>query len=616
MPGKFDFYLERREKGGLGRIFLLIVKVRYDLTSGGGQMLNNHSLADYWAHVVVDEAHIIRFANDRAAGLLANQAVDGKNVKTILPWLRLDWFVDKAIHKVGKASLVDKYLLDIIPCADPPGWFDVFFRKIDEYDNPHHLWCEVADSIIGVQKFIDTSYDGMVVADGEGRVLAVNQAFLHICGLERNVIIGKHFKELVEEGLIPQSCTLRALAQQEVSSAVVKYPYGTEAVVTATPLCDGLGRIVRVLSNVRDISELNMLHEKLKSAEALAHGFQRELKAMQTAKLDVNMRLARSRIMENLYELVIKVAGTDLQLLITGESGVGKTALAKFVHTISERSATGNFIHVNCSAIPDTLLESELFGHEEGAFTGAKKTRVGLFELANKGTIFLDEIGDMPLPLQAKILNVLQEGKFYRVGGSREIFVDVRVIAATNMDLGQLIERGLFRQDLYYRLNVIPVRIPALRERREDIRPLVAHYLTVCNTRHKRTKTISPEVMETLCAYCWPGNIRELMNLIEGLIVVVDEPGIELRHLPGKFMESVNKEPAISGLTRPDGGSIQQDAAFLGSLWKPHTHLKQLVEKLEGQIIEEAIGNCNSLKEAAQNLGVDVTTIIRKRKRK
>jgi PAS domain S-box-containing protein len=573
-------------------------------------MCNSHTLANYWAHVVVDEANMIRFANDKAATLLAGQDVSGKSLKTVLTWLRLDWFADKPIHKVAKTSLVDRYLLDIIPHAEQTGWFNVFFRKVDDYDNPNHLWCEAADAIIGVQRFIDTSYDGMEVADGQGKVLAVNEAFLHICGLQREDIIGKTGKELVQEGLIPHSCTQHAIEQQDISSAVVKYPYGKEAVVTAAPLYDNMGRIVRVLSNVRDISELNMLHEKLKSAEALAHGFQRELKAMQAAKTDIHMRLARSRIMENLYELVRKVAGTDLQLMITGESGVGKTALAKMIHAISERSSTGNFIHVNCSAIPDALLESELFGYEEGAFTGAKKTRVGLFELANKGTIFLDEIGDMPLPLQAKILNVLQESKFYRVGGSREIHIDVRVVAATNMNLGQLIEKGMFRQDLYYRLNVIPVRIPPLRERKEDIRPLVAHYLEICNNRYRRTKTISPEVMEVFLDYHWPGNIREMMNLIEGLVVIVDEPNIELRHLPGELMK---------GSYTRNGSQVADSAdeqdSLPGSLWKPNTHLKQLVEKLEGQIIEEAIGNCSSLKEAAKNLGVDVTTIIRKRKR-
>lgn len=568
----------------------------------------------YWGHVVVDNTYIIHFANEKAIHHSADQQPSGKSINTVLPWLRLEWFTDRAIHKVAKTSLVDKFLLEVIPKAAPIGWFDVFFRNIDEYDNAHHLWCEIADSIIGVQKFIDTSYDGMVVADGMGRVLAVNEAFLHICGLKREVIIGKHARTLVEDGLIPQSCTLQALEQQDVSSAVVKYAYGTEAVVTATPLYDSMGRIVRVLSNVRDISELNLLHEKLKNAEALAHGFQRELKVMQAAKKDINMSLVRSRVMENLYDLISKVAGTDLQLLVTGESGVGKTALAKLVHTLSERSTTGNFIHVNCSAIPDTLLESELFGHEEGAFTGAKKTRVGLFEMANKGTLFLDEIGDMPLPLQAKILNVLQEGKFYRVGGNREIFVDVRVIAATNMNLEEMIQKGRFRQDLYYRLNVIPVRIPPLRERKEDIRPLVVHYLAICNKRHKRDKVMSLEAMELLCNYSWPGNIREVMNLIEGLVVIVDEPGIELRHLPANFMNGVNsgsekmlvKQEADAGLKGLSAGE---------RLWKPDVHLKQLVETLEGQIIEEAIDNCSSLKEAAKVLGVDVTTIIRKRKR-
>lgn len=569
----------------------------------------------HWAHLVIDEAKIIREANDKAGCLLDNRELVGKHVKVALPWLRLEWLASRPVHKVAKTSLVDKYLLDILPDPRGSGWFDLLLRDTDEYDDPNHLWCEVADSIIGVQKFIDTSYDGMVVSDGHAKILAVNDAFLHICGLTRDVLIGKNLAHLVQEKLLPESCALQALAQKDISSAVIKYPYGKEAVVTATPLYGKNGDIVRVLSNVRDISELNMLHEKLKSAEALANGFQEELKAIQLAKkakMDVNVRLARSRVMENLYALVMKVARTDLQLMITGESGVGKTALAKFVHASSERSVTGSFIHVNCSAIPETLLESELFGHEEGAFTGARRTKVGFFELANQGTLFLDEIGDMPLALQAKILNVLQERKFYRVGGNKEIFTDVRVIAATNQNLGQLIEKGLFRQDLYYRLNVIPVRIPPLRERREDILSLVAHYLEICNARHKRAKTISPEVMDAFLTYNWPGNIRELMNLIEGLVVIVDDLSIELRHLPGEFSEWAGGR--ASEMSHAGSKSVSHPAANNPNLWKPDTDLKQLVRDLEGQIIEEAIDHCRSLKEAAAKLGVDVTTLIRKRK--
>lgn len=563
-----------------------------------------------WALITVDEQLVIRNCNEIAEACIGFKPA-GRDVTTVIPWLRADWLKNELSPRLVKTSLDEKILLEISVDSTRSDWFLICFRKVSDYADSEHLWCEVADSIIGVQRFIDTSYDGIVVADGNGKALAVNEAFVHISGLSSKLVIGRNFKELIEEQLIPFSCTLQSLEQRETVSAVVKYPRGKEAVVSSTPLFDKARNIVRVLSNVRDITELNLLHEKLKCVKALATGFQRELKAIQAANTNVHVSLVRSRIMENLYELITKVASTDLQLLITGDSGVGKTALAKFVHMMSERNNTGNFIHVNCSAIPETLLESELFGYEEGSFTGAKKSKVGLFELANKGTLFLDEIGDMPLPLQAKILNVLQEGKFYRVGGTKEVIVDVRIVAATNTNLNHLIANGRFRQDLYYRLNVIPVRVPSLAERKEDIPPLLAHYLEVSNNRYKKNKAFSPDAMERLLQYNWPGNIRELINLIERLVVIVDEATIELRHLPSDIVGNIYQQHEAKNVGRINNAFTK----FTDLQWNSASCLKDTVEIIERKIIEDTIVQKGSLKEAAKLLGVDVTTLIRKRKR-
>lgn len=560
-----------------------------------------------WALLIIDEKLSIRECNQIASKYIGSQ-VAGRNVANVLPWLRADWLKKEQSPRIVKTSLDEKILLEVSDYNETSGWFLICFRKVSDYIDSEHLWCEVADSIIGVQRFIDTSYDGIVVADGNGKALAVNEAFVHISGIPSNLVIGRNFQELLDEQLIPLSCTLQSIEQRETVSAVVKYPKGKEAVVSSTPLYDKARNIVRVLSNVRDITELNLLHEKLKCVKALATGFQRELKAIQAANTNIHVGLVRSRIMENLYELITKVASTDLQLLITGDSGVGKTALAKFVHMMSERNNTGNFIHVNCSAIPETLLESELFGYEEGSFTGAKKSKVGLFELANKGTLFLDEIGDMPLPLQAKILNVLQEGKFYRVGGTKEVIVDVRIVAATNTNLNHLIANGRFRQDLYYRLNVIPVRVPSLAERKEDIPPLLAHYLEASNNRYRKNKTFSPEAMERLLKYNWPGNIRELINLIERLVVIVDEAAIELRHLPADIAGNAYEKYKVD---RASNAVVN----FTDLQWNSASGLKNTVETIERKIIEDTIAQKGSLKEAAKSLGVDVTTLIRKRKR-
>lgn len=562
-----------------------------------------------WGYLTIDKSGIIKFANQRASCLLDNKQLIGNNVMQILPWLRKNWFNEASVPRLVKTSISEKVLLDILPDNEELNCIHVYFRNFVDYRDSDHLWCEESDSIISVQRFIDTSYDGIVIADAKGMVLSINNAFTHISGITRETMVGRHLQELVDKELIPYSCSLQTIQHGEAISAAVKYPKGKEAVVSSTSLCDEMGRIIRIVSNVRDITELNKSHEKLKNVKDLAKGFQRELKAIQITNTDFNRSLIRSRFMENLYELIMKVAYTDLPLLITGESGVGKTALAKFVHTSSERHNSGNFIHVNCSAIPDSLLESELFGYEEGAFTGAKKSKVGLFELANKGTLFLDEIGDMPLPLQAKILNVLQENKFYRVGGVKEIKVDVRIIAATNTKIEQLIEKGAFRQDLYYRLNVIPVRIPSLVDRKDDLPPLIAHYLEKANLRYKRSKTISPEGMEILLKYNWPGNIRELINLIERMVVIVDEPTIESYHLA-----EIAKSSDLLNLPQHANRNIYYDIEQ--PLWSPNSSLKDLTASLEKKIIEEAVAKCGSLKKASQSLGVDITTLIRKRNRK
>jgi len=234
--------------------------------------------------------------------------------------------------------------------------------------------------------------------------------------------------------------------------------------------------------------------------------------------------IGRSAPMRALYGLLERASELDITVLITGETGTGKELVARAIHQLSERR-DGAFVKLNCAAIPTGLLESELFGHERGAFTGAIAQRIGRFELANQGTVFLDEIGEIPLELQPKLLRVLQEREFERLGGSRTLRSDARLIAATNRDLGQLVEQQKFRSDLFYRLNVFPVRVPPLRDRREDIPMLVRHFAQQFARRMKRTiETIPAETMQALSRYDWPGNIRELQNLIERAVILSPGP--------------------------------------------------------------------------------------------
>ena len=530
------------------------------------------------------------------------------SVFEIFPWFRVEWLTDHASPRIVRDAARKRWIVEI--ASENKGVYTVFARDISAWRETDLLLCEISDEIISVQKFVDTFYDGVFVTDGTGQILVINDAFSQISGIAKQQAIGRNCQDLIDEGLIPMSCSMNAIHAGESRSAVIKYPSGKEGIATSVPLRDANGKIIRIMSNVRDLSELNLLKNKLNRMTALMESYQHELNSMQIMQQDTCRSLIRSAKMENLYALLARVANTDLRLMITGESGVGKTALAKFVHSLSERNKTGSFVHLNCSAIPESLLEAELFGHEEGAYTGAGKGKVGLLETAHKGTLFLDEIGDMPLTLQAKLLNVLQEGAFYRVGGRKLVNINVRFIAATNMDLQQKILSKQFREDLYYRLNAVPIVVPSLAERKEDIPPLVTYYLEQYNTRYHKNYGISSDAMEALVKYHWPGNIRQLSNLLERLVVTCDGANIEYAHLL-QVEELRQTMGSTTVLSEPDAAinGVEQTG-----LWKPHVSLKTILRTLEEKVIDEAIASCSSYKDVANHLGIDVATLFRKRR--
>jgi len=304
--------------------------------------------------------------------------------------------------------------------------------------------------------------------------------------------------------------------------------------------------------------------------------------------------------MEKILQICQRVAPTDSTVLIQGESGTGKELVARFIHAHSNR-AHNPFIAVNCGAIPADLLESEMFGHEKGAFTGAVGSRMGLFQLANGGTIFLDEIGEMTPALQVKLLRVLQEREIRPVGADRTIRVDVRVIAATNRDLALEVERKRFREDLYYRLQVIPITIPPLRERRSDIPVLVQYFLDRLNSqRPGQPVRISNEAMVHLWEYDWPGNVRELENLIERLVILSDDGVIRAENLPPNIRTFISDKK----IPRPTLGDEGID-------------LNRAVEEFEYRLIDEALRRTRGNKQAAAKLlGLKRTTLVAKLRRK
>jgi len=307
-----------------------------------------------------------------------------------------------------------------------------------------------------------------------------------------------------------------------------------------------------------------------------------------------------SRPIQEVFELIEKVADTDSTILITGESGTGKELIAKAIHYNSHRR-DNPMVVINCGAIPEELLESELFGHEKGAFTGAHKARMGRFELANGGTIFLDEIGDMSPNLQVKLLRVLQEQQFERVGSTRTIGVDIRVIAATNQDLFSAVNKGKFREDLYYRLNVIPINVPPLRERRSDTPLLVDFFMKkFTQERQKHVKGFTQESMDTLFQYDWPGNVRELENLVERVIILADGEEIGLDDIPESIRQRAKRMESF-GVAMPKGDI-------------PFDHA---VEEYEKKLILQALEETNWVKtKAAKLLKMNRTTLIEKMKKK
>ena len=305
-------------------------------------------------------------------------------------------------------------------------------------------------------------------------------------------------------------------------------------------------------------------------------------------------------VMEKILSISQRVAGTDSTVLIMGESGTGKELVARYIHSYSRR-ANNPFIAVNCGAIPPELLESEMFGHERGAFTGAVGTRMGMFQLANGGTIFLDEIGEMTAPLQVKLLRVLQDREIRPVGSDRTIKVEVRVVAASNRDLAAEVEKGRFREDLFYRLQVIPILLPPLRERRSDIPVLVNYFLEKYNAKHTgRTCKIADDAMVHLWEYDWPGNVRELENLIERLVILSEDGVIRVESLPPNVRSFISEKK----IPRP-------------TLTEEGIDLNRAVEEFEYRLIDEALRRTKGNKQAAARLlGLKRTTLVAKLRRK
>ena len=439
-------------------------------------------------------------------------------------------------------------------------------------------------------------YDGIHITDGDGRVLFVNQAYTRTTGIQPEEILGRRVADIEAEGkLYRNAVTDDVLARRSrVDSVATILRLNKEVLVTGIPVFDDAGAIRMVVTNTRDFSELKELERQLQALTEQNRKANAELLYLRQQQAGDKRLLSSSEAMQAVIELISTVASTDVTVLITGESGTGKELVANELYRNSARRGKP-FIKVNCAAIPNELLESELFGYEEGAFTGAKRAgKPGLFELANTGIILLDEIGDMPLALQGKLLRVLQQRELMRIGGRKSVPLDLRVLASTNKDLKEAVRQGRFREDLFYRLNVVPITLPSLKERHKDIPLLAEQFCRDFGKKYGRSSTIAPDAMELLASYSWPGNIRELENLIERLVVVTAG-------------ETITRDAVFSALSlgRPDlsdANTVDQS-------------LKSRLRAYEAEIIQQTVAREGSLRKAAKVLGVDHSTLVKKMQR-
>lgn len=439
---------------------------------------------------------------------------------------------------------------------------------------------------------IDSIYDGIWVIDGDGITLRVNKAMERIAGVTAADVVGKHVSEPMKNGLFSDCVTLRALTERRVVSMFDDYSNGKRCLNTSTPILDDQGNIWRVIASIRDITELENLQNKLITLEKESQAYKTRLMTMEKQS-DAGF-VGHSQATRDLRTAIYRAGRTEATTLVLGETGTGKTLAAKAIHGCGAR-AQGPFISVNCGAIPESLIESELFGYDSGAFTGAVKGgKQGMFELANGGTLLLDEVGELPLAMQVKLLQVLDEHAFYRVGGTKRINVNVHILAATNKDLADMVNAKTFREDLYYRLRVITMHIPPLRERAGDIPSLAMHFLENYNTRYGARKRFSSSIISYFLSYSWPGNVRELRAIVEALASMGETNVITEAELP-TYIRAAGAD-AVHSISK-------------------HQTLKEAVEALEREMVATALQEGGSTYKAAKMLGISQSSVVRKAQR-
>ncbi len=549
--------------------------------------------------VIINRDGVILLYNKAARKMLGNEAKSpvGRHFAEIRPetWGDLKSILESGEPQVGKKIVLPQATIianrnPIVVNGRVLGAISVF-QDISEYE-------ALISGLQGYRKLhreleaiFESSFDGLYITDGKANSIRVNTAYERITGLKREDLLGRNMIDLVKEGVFDHSVTLDVLEQRDQVTIMQKIKSDKHLLVTGTPIFDDEEKIALVVTNVRDITLLNDVRDQLEESRRLSSRYYQSLLELEKFQHHLQDLVVKSSSMIQTVRRAIKVAAVEASVLLYGESGVGKSMLARIIHLISPRKERP-FIKISCGAIPDSLIESELFGYTKGAFTGASpEGKAGLIEVGHTGTVFLDEVGDLTPATQVKLLQVIEDKMFTRLGGTRAISVDVRIIAATNQNLKDLVQKGRFREDLYYRLNVIPIHIPPLRERRDDITALALNRLEKFNRASRCSKRLDPAVMDMLVQYDYPGNVRELINIMERMMIMSEGNLISISDLPGEL-----REQTPAHFDPFDEGSTLQEA----------------VRKIEAHVIRGALHRHKSIAMAARALDIHPTTMWRK----
>jgi len=434
--------------------------------------------------------------------------------------------------------------------------------------------------------------DDMMLSDADGIILRVSETYEKNFGFEHDSIVGKSAFDLESDGTFSPCVTAEVIRQRKKITATQTINHShTNVMTVGIPLFDNNGELkYAVCFNTVSMEQINAIQQNYRHLQDSLQQYSQEIAELRTRATSTSL-VFKSNSMQRLWTLMQNTANTKANILITGETGVGKSAVAKAIHAMSNR-ANGPFIEVNCAVLHENLIESELFGYEKGAFTGAASAgKIGKIELANHGTLFLDEIGELPPHIQSKLLQLIQEKTIERLSGTKKIELDFRLLVATNRNLEEEVQRGLFRSDLFYRLNVIRIHIPPLRQRMEDILPLSQQFLARFCREYNKTRTFSPRFLAFLEQYSWPGNVRQLENLIERMVITAQDPIIDITALPLEYLG--NSMPAPVSLAH--GGT-----------------LAERLDAYEAQIIQDSYRRCGTTVAVAKELGISQATAARK----